>query len=825
MDSFMKDVRYGVRTLLKNRTFTLIAALTIGLGIGANTAIFSVVRAVLLLPLPYENPEELVMVWGRMTARNVENFPMSPPILRDMRERSQVLSDLAGVNAFPQAINIEGEAVQVEVAGVTSNFFELMGVEPMLGRDFTAADATPTDTATANTFNPNANPPTVAILSHGFWQQFFGGDLGVLGRSLDLAGNSIEIIGVLPGDFEPLLPSAANVSKNVALWTVPRFDVESWNPANVVFPVVGRLRPGATVQQAQAEMDGLALRVREEVPVFETAGYAVEVAPLHGDLTEQVRPIVLSLLAAVGFVLLIACANVSNLLLVRAASREREMAVRAAMGGSRGRLVRQMLVESLLLASVGGFLGLILAQGGVQALLALQPENLPRLDEVRIDGAVLGYTALAALAAAVIFGLVPALQGSRLQLAESLKDRGKATSASAHKTLRNAVVVVEVALSVVLLVGAGLMLRSFVELQRVDPGFTTEDVLTFNAPIPFARYPTPEGRSLLMERLQTQIAGLPGVTSVSGISPALLQPSAFNSRYGTQEALSDPSFFKQADVKIVQPGFFETAEAQIVEGRAFTRADNADSASVIIVDDKLAELTWPGESAIGKILYTRITTDEPVPLEVVGVVKRLRHATLAEEARETMYFTERYVGSFGNAMWIVRSGENAARLIDAVKAELRTLDPTIPMSDIRMLEDYVVDDVGPTRFALTLIAVFGLTALVLASVGLYGVLSSVVRQRTAEIGVRMAFGAQVGSILGLVVGQGLLLAGAGLVVGLLTAFGVTGLMEGLLVGVAPADPLTFGGTAVLFLLVATVSCVLPARRATRVDPVVALRDE
>ena len=824
MDSFIKDVRYGIRTLVKNPTFTLIATVTIGLGIGANTAIFSVVRAVLLRPLPYDDPDELVMVWSELTARNVENFFLAPTTVRDMRESSTLLEDVAGVNAFQQPVNIENEPVQLDVGGVTPNFFSVLGVEPFIGRDFTEADAAPADTSAATVFTPGANPPTVTILSHGFWQTYYGGDPTVLGRTLDLGGASLEIVGVLPPDCEPLLPAAANVPPDVALWTVPRFNLVAWNPANVAFAGVARLNDGVTVEQAQAELSSFAQRLSEQIPIFATSGTEFVARPLHDDLTADVRPVVLTLLGAVGFLLLIACANVSNLLLIRAALREREMAVRAAIGASRARLVRQMLIETTLLAGLGAGLGLFLAQGGVAALLALQPDNLPRLDTVRIDGMVLGFTLFASLTAAVLFGLVPALQGSRMQLADSLKDHGKASSNARHEWLRSAVVVTEVALSVILLVGAGLMLRSFVRLQSVDPGFDPSDVLTFGAPLPGIRYPAAEDRALTMDRMRERLESLPGVEGVTAVFPPLLDGPAFNGRYGTERALEDESYFKQAAYRVVQPEFFETMRAELVDGRFLTRADNADSASVVVIDDKLAQMTWPGESAVGKRLLTRFFTNDPLWVDVVGVVKPLRHTTLAEESRETIYFVDRYVGSFTGATWMVRARDPLS-LVDATRREVAAIDPTVPLADVRLLEDYVTDDMGPTRFSLTLIAVFGLTALLLASVGLYGILSSVVRRRTAEIGVRMAFGAQAGSILAMVVRQGLFLAVVGLGIGLLTAFWVTGLVESLLVDVAPADPVTFGATAVVFLVVATLSCYVPARRATLVDPVVALRDE
>jgi putative ABC transport system permease protein len=824
MDSILRDIRYAFRTLIKNPAFTAIAVVTIGLGIGANTAIFSVVQAVLLKPLPYEEPQELLIVWSEMTARDVEYFPISPPVWKDIRENSEIFEDVAGMNAFQQPLNIEGQALQLSVGNVTPNFFRVLGVDLLMGRDFAEEDAVPVTAADGTALQPGANAPTVTILSHAFWQTGFGGDPSVLGRSVDLGGTMVEIIGVLPEDFEPLLPAQANVAPGVALYVTPRFDIANWNPANVFFPLIGRLSEGRTLAQAQTELDRFSASWADQVPVFAAAGNRYWARPLHEDLTASIRPVVLALLGAVGFVLLIACANVSNLLLVRASTRGREMAVRAALGGSRQQLVRQMLIESGVLAGLGALLGLGLAQFGIEALLALQPDNLPRLDTVRIDGAVLGFTALASVVAAVLFGLIPAVQGSRMELSDALRGRNPVGATRNTRFIRSTVIITEVALSVVLLVGAGLMIRSFAALQSVDAGFDSEEVLTFQAPLPGLRYPNAEDRALTMERMRVAFAGLPGVEGVSSIFPPLLSGPNINGRYGPEEALEDEAAFGQAAYKVVQPDFFETIGASLVEGRFLNAADQSDSASVVVVDETLASKLWPGESAVGQQVLIRYFTPEPIFVNVVGVVRNLRHETLATESRETIFFPDRYVGSFANTTWVVKAS-NPTALVESIRRELATIDPTVPLAEVKLLDEFVAEDMGPTRFLLTLIGVFGATALILASVGLYGVLSNVVRQRQAEIGVRMAFGAETGSILTLIARQGMTLAGIGLGIGLVAAFGVTGLMESLLVGVQASDPVTFAATAAVFLLVAAGSCLIPARRAAKLDPVVALRED
>jgi len=823
MDSLLKDIRYAFRTLFRNPAFAAIAALTIALGIGANTAIFSVVRAVLLRPLPYPDSERLVLVWSEMTSRNVPKFPFSPPVLRELQQRNTVFEGLAGVFTFQQALTGGvGDPQQIMTAAATPNFLEVLEVEPVMGRDFTADDAVFTEPAPGFA---GASLPSAVLLSHELWRTRFGGDPGVVGRTIEMGGAAIEVVGVMPEGFKLHMPPGSGIATEVDAWLPPAFDLENWNWANAAYTVVGRLRPGVTLERAEAEMDRLAAWVRDQVPIFETAGFAINLIPMRSDLTAGVRPVILALLGAVGFVLLIACANVSNLLLVRATTREREMAIRAALGGERGQLLRQLLTESVVLALVGGVVGLALAVGGIELLLELRPRNLPRIDSVGIDGSVLAFTFAAALVAALVFGIIPAVQASRPQMVESLRERGGPSGLSRQRLLRNGVVVLEVALSVVLLIGAGLLLRSFVELQRVDPGYEPEGLLTFGLSLPITRYPTTEARYTFMTQLRERLQTVPGVSSASAIFPLPLSGPPFNGRYGTEEALGDESQYRQAAYRIVLPGYFETMGTRLLAGRTFTRADNADSASVAVVDELLAQRTWPGESPIGKRFLVRLFSDEPVFVEVIGVVEHQRAEDLAADGRETVFFVDRWAGGFGALTWAVRSEVPAQRLVPLVRNEVAALDPQLPLADVRPMQSIVSDAMGGTRFAFVLIGVFGVTALVLAAVGLYGVLAYVVRQRTAEIGVRMAFGAEPGSILRLVLNQGLLLTLIGLVVGVVAALGLTRFMASLLVGVRPTDPVTYGAITLVFIAIAAIATLVPAWRATRVDPVVALRQE
>lgn len=822
MDSFVKDLTYAARTLAKSPGFTLVALVTIALGIGANTAIFSVVRTVLLQPLPYEEPDELVILWGEMRNRDVTHFPMSPPDYLAYRDGADALEELGAVFTFNASLTGEGDPVQIDVAGVSPDFLSVLGVEPVLGRSFVPEDALPGPNG-IQPGQPGA-PPGMVILSHGLWQQRFGGARDVLGRTVELGGAPAEIVGVMPADVELLLPPTASAVTDVDLWAAPRIDYANAPENNVFLSPVGRLRDGATVEQLQAQIDRIAEALVAEDQVKATAGYAVRVESLHEDLTAHVRPVLLALFGAVVFVLLIACANVSNLLLVRASGRDRELAVRAALGGSRGRLVRQMLIESGLLAFAGGALGIVLASAGVSLLLGLQPADLPRIEEVGLDGVVLAFTVLAATGAALLFGILPAVQGSRVDLVDALKERGSAGSGVARKLIRNGIVVVEVALSLVLLIGAGLMARSFVALNEVSPGYQADAVLTFTAAPPNGRYPEVVDRTRFKTELRQRLEALLGVERAASAFPLPLSGIPFNGRYGLEEALTDPEAFRQATYRAVTPGYFEAMGTRLLAGRTFSEADSQDSAAVVVIDDKLAATLWPDESAVGRRFLIRLVTPEPEWVEVIGVVEHQRSETVAEEGMETVFYTDRFAGAFSQS-WVVRSERDPMALVDAVRREVAAIDPQIPVADVELLAAAVDRSMAPTRFALTLIGVFGAIALVLAVVGLYGVLSFVVRQRTAEIGVRMAFGAEKENILRLVVGQGLTLAVAGVALGVLAALPLTGAMESLLVEVTPTDPLTFAGISTLFIVVAALSCWLPARRAVRVDPVTALRGE
>jgi predicted permease len=823
MDRWLQDIRFAFRTLARQPSFAAIAILTIGLAIGANTAIYSVVRAVLLRDLPYENPSELVVVWSNLTARNRPKFPISPPDLLDLREQTTTFQGFAGITTFQQTLTGgDGPPEMVDGAGVTADFFDLLGVRPVVGRSFRPDE----DDPFGADVTPQTAPPQTILISHSLWQRRFGGRQDIVGQTLMIQNNPAEIIGVLPPGFEIHFGAGSGLSKTADVWGTPRINVANW-PArrNVIWRVIGRMRPDVSVEAARADVSRLSQRLVEQDELRKTAGYQLDVIPMIEDLTAQVRPIVWPLFGAVAFVLLIACANVSNLFLARASAREREFAVRTALGAARSRLVRQLLVESGAIAFAGAALGLFVAFGGIKLLLALRPENLPRLDTVGIDSSVLGFTLIAAIVSAFLFGLVPAMQASRPSFSHVLKDRGRSAMNRGQKLFRSSLVIVQVALSVVLLIGAGLMVRSFVAMQNVSLGYQPAGLLTFRLSLPNNAYPDP-AKLVFFREFEEKLRAIPGVTQVSAAFPIPLLGVEASGRYGPPEALSDQSLYGQADYRVVQPRYFETMGTELVDGRLFDESDfRGDSTQGVIVDRKLARLLWPNKSAVGERMLIRFQTLDPVFVQVIGVVEHQRSDGIGAEGTETIYVTNHYAGTNGDLYWTIRTSLDANGLIPQVRAALGGMDANLPLADVRTMEDRVGAAMSSVRFALVLIGVFGGVALFLAAVGIYGVLSFTVRQRTGEIGVRMALGASARTILGMVVRQGMTLTTIGIVAGLVAGFWTTRLLGTLLVGVSANDPMTFAVMAALLMLAALGASYLPARRATLVDPAIALREE
>jgi predicted permease len=824
-----KDLSFAIRTLRRSPVFTLAAALTIALGIGASTAIFSVTNAVLLRPLPYRDPERLVVMYMDLRARNSLGMPMSNENYVDIRDGSRgSFEDMAAFRTGRAVTPAkDGTPEQSRFAVVTVNFFRLMGATVALGRDFEDADGRPQPPPQ----NPQAGGapaaqgppplPVVAILSHEYWQRRYGGDPKVIGQRID-GGPRPEIVGVLAPGFELLFPPGTNVEQRPDFWIANRL---TYNPANrhqFGLRPVGRLKPGAMLARAQEEVEAVAARVRDENPVSKGSGFYARLEPMHGTLVEQVRPAILALMGAVIFLLLIACANVANLLLVRASLREPELAVRAALGAGRWRVVRQMLAEAFVLTALGAIAGVALAWVGIRQLIAIAPANLPRLETIRIDPAVLVFTAGVALVCAFVFGMVPAWSAFRMDLMNALGGGSRTAGLRGRGRLfRNAIVVLQVALCFVLLVGSGLMFRSFLELQRIDPGFNPRRLLTFQ--LLGGRPGPPEHRAARGRQLEARLRAIPGVESVTASFPFPLGGDFSTIRWGLEEALADNSKFQAVDWQIVRPGYFEAMGTPLLFGRTFTDADSDPKRNLVVVDQALAAKAFPNQPAVGKRILIRIRTPEPEWVEIIGVVGHQRVTSLAEAGREQLYFAEGFVG-FGANRWAVRTSGDPSQIARQVREAVAGVDPQFLITEMQPMDALIFKAQASTRFTLMLIGVFAIIAALLVSVGLYGVLSTVVRQRTAEIGVRMALGASPTTILRFVVGHGLRLSAAGIVLGFLAALALTRGMRTMLVGVRPTDPVTFAAMGVVFFLIAAVSSWLPARRAAGLDPTAALRE-
>ncbi len=833
---FTKDLGFAVRSLRNHPAFTLTAVATIALGTGATTAIFSVVNAVLLRPLPYAQPARLALIKSDMRARKVLDFPIMPGDWLDLRQRATAFESIAGIAAFPGAfVADDGKPEQIVAAGVTPNFFTLLGARIAFGRNFVEDDAAPPPPPPNGPdgkplpFDPARLPPQITILSHSFWQRKFGGDSSVIGKSVQIFGLRSTIVGVA----EPSLTMVFNTgiggtAEEPDAYQANRIDYSTGSRVNALYRVVGRLKPGATLSAANAQLADLTTDLQARFPIKKSSNTVWYAEPMSEGIVKAVRPAILALMGAVMFVLLIACANVANLLLVRASSRERELAVRSALGGSRRALITQMLAESLVLAGSGAVVGLGLAKLGITLLLDIAPANLPRIGDVSIDPMVLGFTAAIASVAALVFGILPALRASRPNLAQTLRAAGRSSGLQSGKYLRQAVVVAEVALSFVLLVGSGLMLRSFMALSQIDPGFDASNVLTFTAPPNGLR--TPEQRQAFVGNLKKRLEEIPGVTAVTAASPLPLDGLDFSMRWGLPNAAEDASRFRQATVHFVLPGYFAAMHARILAGHAFTDADNTNGATGIIIDELLAAKAFPGmplSQVIGKQLLCRIVTPEAQMYQVIGVAGHERHLALAEPGREGVFIVDG-TGGFGTAgRWAVRTTGDPARLEPQVRRVVADIDLLVPIGELKPMSDYVDRAMAPTRFSLVLIGVFAIVAAALAGVGLYGVLSTAVRQRTAEIGVRMAFGATAQSIFRLMIGQGMLLSGIGIAGGLFAALALTGVMQraNMLVSIAPTDPITYVSIAIVFAGIAALACWVPSRRAAALDPNVALREE
>jgi predicted permease len=826
----LRDLALAGRALRKSPVFALTAAITIALGVGASTAIFSVTNAVLLRPLPYQNPDNLVIIPSDMRNRGVKDFPFSNANFIDLREATKKeFQGLAGVFTFPNTLTgDDGMPEQVHIGVVTTNYFHLVGARIAFGRDFSDDDGQPQPPPPAPGAQSATLPqqlPVMAIISHEYFQRRFGSNPAVLGQSLNKGKPfSPRIVGVLAPHFQIYFPPSADLESAPDVWIANRLGYDAAERNGVSMRVIGRLQPGITIGRAQAAADQVAAEARKNFTIENTAGYAIRVEPMRQHLVSEVRPAILALMGSVIFLLLIACANVANLLLVRASSRERELAIRSAIGAGWWDLARQILSEALLLAAIGAVGGLGIAWLGIHELLAIAPAHLPRLDTIRIDSAVLIFTIVTSLVAAAIFGLAPAWRAARPDAMIVLRGTSRSEGLATGGLSRKIVVGLEVALSYVLLIGSGLMVRSFLELQRIDPGFNPHGLLTFQ--VQSDRFlQKPEERAVAIRQLEDHLRAIPGVQSVTAATPFPLTGGFNPIRWGTEEALADASKFKAVDPIIVLPGYFETMRTPLVEGRTFTNDDNQPGRTYAVVDKILADRAYPNQSAVGKRILIRIQTPEPVWVEIIGVVAHERGVSLSEPGREQVYLPDAYIGSGGTDHWALRIGNDPSKYGNDVRAAINAFDPHLLITDMQPMDAVMEKAQAGTRFSLLLIGAFAVIAALLAGVGLYGVLATVVRQRTAEIGVRMALGAQPRNIFQLVVGQGLRLTAIGVAVGLIAAFVLTRGMTTMLIGVKPADPTTYSTMAALFFIIAATASWLPAWRAASLDPTAALRGE
>ncbi|MEE8584382.1 MAG: ABC transporter permease, partial [Acidobacteriota bacterium] len=733
---------------------------------------------------------------------------------------------------FSSSLSGEGAPMAVKMAGLTPGFFSLLGIKPGLGREFSEKDL-PSAASSGSVPTVQATP---LILSHGLWVSRFGSDPAILGRKVQVNGAPMTVVGVMPADtrfFQMLKAAGLGINDELQAWLPLNTRNPNWPRHLRTIRVLGRLKQGLTVAQAQQQVDSLSKRMREQHLELSQSGFRFELAPLRSDLLTHVEPALLALLGAVGFVLLIACANVANLLMARAASRRSEISIRSALGAGRSAIIRQMLSESFLLALGGALAGLILASFGVEWLIRLQPSNLPRLDEVQLDASVLAFTLAASLASAFLFGLLPAFQASQPGLTASLNQVGKAGSTSGHNRAVNLLIVAQVALSLVLLIGAGLMLRSFAYLQEAQLGFEPQNALSAHISLPFNRYPTSTQRADFFQRLQNELESEAGVEAAGAGMMLPLDGGWWTGPYwlaGEQASARESQ--RSADYRIITPGYFAAMGTRLIEGRSFHEEEYRDPRPVAVIDEVLARQawpeSWPAESALGKVI--RILPEQipahpaPIELRVVGVAEHVRHDHPGRDSRPTVYFPPSYC-AFTSFMDMVVRGRPGTDLAAAVQKGVHKLDKDLPVSEIRPLGAYVDESLAPLRFSLFLTGIFAAVAMLLALVGLYGVLSYSVTRRTRELGLRMALGAQRRQILGNVLGESLRLTLLGALFGLMGAAALTRLITTSLHGVSPLDPVTFGSVVLLLVSISLAACYLPARRAMRVDPLEALRAE
>jgi len=808
METLWQDVRFGARSLMKQPGFIALAVLTLSLGIGANTAIFSVVNTVLLRPLPYKGAEQLVAVWE---GRTQGNQVFSPAEFLDYQARNQSFTEMAAYQSMSLTLTGQGEPEQLDGMIVSANFFSLLGVPAERGRIFQPEDG-------------RAGAPRVAVISHDFWRQRFGGASNVIGKALTLNGEPVTLIGVMPPGFQD---TSQSIERQI--WLNPHQVVPDWIPNSTVdllsmrhtgyLQVIARLKPNGALQQAQTDLDAVAARLQQQYP--RPAGHGAHIISLHEQTVGNVRPTLLILLGVVSLVLLIACANVTSLMLARATERYKEMAIRTALGASRWRIVRQLLVESLLLAGLGGAGGWLLAVWSEQLIVASGMREIPRLDEMGLDYRVFAFTLIVSVLTGLVFGLAPALAAAKPDLNSALKE-GSRSAAGGRTRSRQALVIAEVALALVVLIGAGLLVNSFARLLAVKPGFNPQHLLTMRIGLTNQQYSKSVDKKRFVTELNARLEAVPGVESV-GIGddlPIAGTGSSTTLKIQDQPAAS-PDDLVAVGLHVINPHYFDALGTRLLKGRVFTERDAAGAPSVFIINEALARRCWPNEDPLGKRI--RYNNNDPWG-EIVGVVEDVKFDGL--HLASTPHLFEPYQqNAWSFLVGVIRSSLDKSTLLAAAQREVKALDPNLPVSNVRMMEEVVAQSLATRRFVLLLFGLFAGLALLLATGGVYGVLTASVSQRARELGIRIALGATARDVGRLIVGQGLKLVLSGIALGLVAALALRRMIEKLLFGVSPTDPLTYIAIASLLVGVALVACWIPARRATKVDPLVALRSE
>lgn len=807
----LQDIRYGFRMLIKRPSFTIIVVLTLALGIGANTTAFSAVDAVLLNPLPYQDPNRLVAVWETNRQLSPEMWDRNEVAMgnfRDWRSQNQVFDQLGSL--FDADVNLTGpsEPERIKSCVVTTNFFQVLGIQPMIGRSFLPEEEKP-------------GSPRVVILSSGLWERLLGSDPNLTNKSLTLNGNPVAVIGVMPPGFDLQFPT----NMRVDMWLPLRIDPANVDRNNHYLYALARLKPGISRDRAQSEMNLIATQLQQQYPET-NAQKGVNIVPLRKQVVGKVESYLYLLFAAVGFVLMIACANVAGLLLARVTARQKEVAVRIALGANRWRIIRQLLTESIILSALSGLLGLLFAYAGIKLLVTLTPPDVPRLHEIGLHIPVFLWTLVISILTGVLFGLAPALQASRPDLNETLKkSAGRNQGGFQRGGLRNLLIVSEVAVALLLSVGAGLMIKSFVRLQQVSPGFEANNLLTMNIALPRQKYREPQQANAFFDQLAEQIKTLPGVKSVGGIDPLPLSNSNVTTGFLIEAAPVVP-LAERPDVgeRAVTPAYFETMGISVLKGRSFTAQDRDNTPHVIIVNEALASRYWPNQDVIGKRLGFEEDPSKQAWREIVGVVGNVKHKTLEAEANPEVYFPyQQWPKNFMSV--VVRTSSDPVSMIPAIRSQVFTIDKDQPVFDIMTMDQRLAKSVASSRFVMLLLGSFSVLALGLAAVGLYGAMAYLVTQRTQEIGLRMALGARRIDVFKLVVGKGMRLAIIGTAIGLVASLALTRVMGSLLFEVTPTDALTFVIVSVVLLTVALLACYIPARRATNVDPLTSLRYE